>query len=756
MGRNNQSHGPNLKKRPSSPEPLKEVSRQAITHLSFFYVLLHAATFAAPVFALVLYSVPRPYLDEIFHIPLSEYYCSTLDFTKWDPMITTPPGLYWLATAYARFIVAPLLAIIKAPVNALLQLKGVPTLIRFGLGGISDASECGVGSLRSVNFFALILVFPCSLWLFFKAQTMLEAGPKPPKKLKFNTKQAGSVAGKKLSGKDANGSQDTQKNITNEKTGENFSEASRMVLSLFQFPLMFFFSMLFYTDVWSTTLVILSLAVGKYAIALSDSEQQNWVAPSRKAEKLVVVSALLALISLTFRQTNVIWAAYIGASLLEDLTNLRLNQKKLNAQKQGTVSDDDAKNVDNQCCSCSGLISLIKSSFLFILSYVKTIFSFDSVSISIILSYGAVGGAFVAFYIWNEGITLGDKSHHQVSANIGQLVYFLLHITIFMGPPAFVWAGFQVFAQVLCSLFETKIDKPGFEEDDDDADLVQDSQPNSFKNPNDSNYSPLFKLLVAVALLFAIACPVFAIFLNKWAFPAPLHPHPFLLADNRHYTFYIWRRLINPARNNLKVALLVSPLFVAGLFILVGLGPLTQFFQRLAVSARNKNKTSTNNKSIKKNVVNRHFISTAVFYLGVLATLVPSPLLEPRYYMVPFVLWRITIATDYQAPSDTASEPVPASLLLDNSNNSNSSSQKDSITVSGSDENDDGNVSEGPKEPRNAQSDIQEMILKFVTWPLQDFELIWWTVINMLTIYVFIKFPFEWINEPNAVQRFMW
>ncbi|KAL8483882.1 hypothetical protein ACS0TY_026534 [Phlomoides rotata] len=38
-------------------------------------------------------------MDEIFHVPQVQQYCRG-NFGSWDPMITTPPGLYFLSLAY--------------------------------------------------------------------------------------------------------------------------------------------------------------------------------------------------------------------------------------------------------------------------------------------------------------------------------------------------------------------------------------------------------------------------------------------------------------------------------------------------------------------------------------------------------------------------------------------------------------------------------------------------------------------------------
>lgn len=80
--------------------------------------------------------------------------------------------------------------------------------------------------------------------------------------------------------------------------------------------------------------------------------------------------------------------------------------------------------------------------------------------------------------------------------------------------------------------------------------------------------------------------------------------HPYLLADNRHYPFYLWRKVIN--RYWFMKYLLVpiySYLWLSIFSILV--------------------------KSQKKIWVVAYFLATA-------ATLVPAPLIEFRYYTIPF------------------------------------------------------------------------------------------------------------------------
>ena len=48
---------------------------------------------------------PEPYMDEAFHIPQVQKYCAH-QFDRWDPMITTLPGLYFCSWPFIEFISA--------------------------------------------------------------------------------------------------------------------------------------------------------------------------------------------------------------------------------------------------------------------------------------------------------------------------------------------------------------------------------------------------------------------------------------------------------------------------------------------------------------------------------------------------------------------------------------------------------------------------------------------------------------------------
>ena len=57
---------------------------------------------------MVFLKQPTPYLDEVFHIPQAQEFCKH-EFSRWDPKITTLPGLYFSSLA----ILEPLAVVLK-------------------------------------------------------------------------------------------------------------------------------------------------------------------------------------------------------------------------------------------------------------------------------------------------------------------------------------------------------------------------------------------------------------------------------------------------------------------------------------------------------------------------------------------------------------------------------------------------------------------------------------------------------------------
>jgi alpha-1,2-glucosyltransferase len=183
-------------------------------------------------------------------------------------------------------------------------------------------------------------------------------------------------------------------------------------------------------------------------------------------------------------------------------------------------------------------------------------------------------------------------------------------------------------------------------------------------------------------LLMASLCAVATIHYNTIV-------HPFTLADNRHYVFYVFRILLrHPA-----IKYLAAPVYVLCGYIII---------QTLGNANIPEVKPATVKKS--KDVVplptstkgNR-----ASFVLVWLATttlsLVTAPLVEPRYCIIPWIMWRLQVPN--HSTSSKAAAWWQSGLML---------------------------------------------------------ETVWFCLINFGTGYLFLHRGFAWEQEPGNVQRFMW
>lgn len=173
------------------------------------------------------------------------------------------------------------------------------------------------------------------------------------------------------------------------------------------------------------------------------------------------------------------------------------------------------------------------------------------------LGYILVAFCFLGFVIHNGSIALGDKEAHQICFNVAQMLYFSLFFLFFSCP-------------YLISLQKLK-------------DFIY--------------FIYIHKVRIVEA------CFVCAYVLMN------LSPvHPYLMSDNRHYTFYIWRRILG-RNDNLSLALI--PLYVYSFWAIY---------------------TELNHK----NDVFKQLLAFCIF-----SSIVPQKLLEFRYFIIPFIMIRI-------------------------------------------------------------------------------------------------------------------
>ncbi|KAF8702946.1 hypothetical protein HU200_032450 [Digitaria exilis] len=446
------------------------------------------AGWAIPIAALVNSVVPEPYMDEIFHVPQAQQYCRG-DLLTWDPMITTPPGLYFVSLAYVASL--------------------FPVAWMFRVAETFDVL-CSTAALRSTN---VIMAMVCAV-LFHDLLLCIRPG-----------------------------------------IGEKKATIYAILVALY--PVHWFFTFLYYTDVASLAAVL--------AMYLFCLKKQFWI------------SAMFGAFSLLFRQTNVIWIIFVAAngaiSYIQDLypkddiihenietthqsnrvvsskdnkiTAQGLRRRRINSPINKVFVSESTKLYNNLAEEVWDITSKLWN------SKCKVLIAFAPFVVAML--------AFVSFIIWNGGIVLGAKEAHAVSPHFAQFLYFGLVAAAALLP----WH---------CTLSQV-------------LDLFHLSEKN--------RTCSYLAVLMGLGLSF-IAVHFFSI------------AHPYLLADNRHYTFYVWRKIIQV---NWMMKYTLIPLYMFSWFSIINI----------------LGKSQTR-------------IWVLSFVLSVALVLVPAPLVEFRYYTIPFVI----------------------------------------------------------------------------------------------------------------------
>lgn len=189
------------------------------------------------------------------------------------------------------------------------------------------------------------------------------------------------------------------------------------------------------------------------------------------------------------------------------------------------------------------------------------------------LPYALLLGLFASFVFWNGGIVLGDKSNHVPVAHVPQLYYFYAFATIFGWP--------------------VLIGSPGGIKS-----LVND-----------------LRRMVCGSRSSVVLTSLSLIIIGYSTEKLTIH-HPFLLSDNRHYTFYVWHRffLVHP-----KAPIAFTPIYLVSIYAwLIRVGRQQTMLQTLLLP------------------------------IILVPLLLPTPLLEPRYFLLPYLFLRAQV-TDVTA-----------------------------------------------------------------------------------------------------------
>lgn len=360
-------------------------------------------------------------------------------------------------------------------------------------------------------------------------------------------------------------------------------------ITLMCFPLLSTYYFLYYTDVWSTILIIEALSL---AMTLPFGEKKS-----------IWLSAICGLVSCFFRQTNIIWNGLILILVVE---------RRAMIQK-----DFNNMNFNN---------------------YLKLVLHSVENFKHLVLPYMINFFLFFCFLLYNRSITLGDKLNHSAGLHVVQFFYCMMFITLFSFP---LWAS-RDFAM-------------------------------SYKLRNRTKPFQFILELLGIMIIIRFFTVI----------------HKFLLADNRHFTFYLFRKLIN--RNRFCKYLVMALIYHFSTFVyLEVLRPNIMFFHPI-VPIKTKNPVDL--------PIQLSHISWTTLIIATFMSVVPSPLFEPRYYILPYFFWRLFVVT---------TNPITGKI-------------------------------------NNQESNNKRLLM----------ELSWFILINAVVYFVFSTYSFSWDTESN-LQRIIW
>lgn len=449
--------------------------------------------------------------------------------------------------------------------------------------------------------------------------------------------------------------------LTLEK-GRKVLQTLHTAVNVCLFPPIWFFTGLYYTDVASTVFVLFTLAVfyNRTRIPLSG-----------------LLVFLLGALSLLFRQTNIFWVAIFpaGLAVVSELEKLP-DQKRPYDALVGHAVVSDYVSVLFSIVRC--IVGQLVQSPFFLLRLATALWPFASLI-----------ALFAGFVVWNGGVVLGDKSNHVATIHLPQVLYLFAYMAFFSLPlilPALSAAVLGERVRQLDMLAPY-------------AGQFRPRKSAHAQGKSDILAGSIFDLgSVTVVFLFTICFALPAIHFNTII-------HPFTLADNRHYVFYVFRILrLYPA---LRYA--AAPAYIICAWLVV------QQLSALPIETKPDKVSGGVTSGMTGDAATAPRVSFVLVWFATSALcLVTAPLVEPRYFILPWIVWRLHV----QSPGMT-----PA----------------------------------GEKELEKQQANGLSRLRVLYHGDYRFYaETAWFILIDGATAYIFLNWGFEWPQEPGAVQRFLW
>ena len=254
---------------------------------------------------------------------------------------------------------------------------------------------------------------------------------------------------------------------------------------------------------------------------------------------------------------------------------------------------------------------------------------------------------------------VGDKSAHTATIHLPQMLYIWPYIAFF-STPLLIGPLFRVVLPLLPK-------------------RVQEMWEGHF-----SSFEHGIPTVLTSGLF--VACGLLAVHFNTII-------HPYTLADNRHYVFYVFRIIrLYPAIKYLAV-----PVYYFCAWLTIQSLASSSIGQEASKGMREDRPT---NDKADRQPCQVSFI--AIWLVTTALSAITAPLVEPRYFIIPWCIWRLHVPCS------------AASFSKDQS--------KDKATYD------------------------MRLVL----------ETVWLLAINAAVSYTFLLRTFTWPSEPGNLQRFIW
>jgi len=274
------------------------------------------------------------------------------------------------------------------------------------------------------------------------------------------------------------------------------------------------------------------------------------------------LASVAGFLSVLCRQTNIVWVFCVAGLAVGQHVLEQIHIQQTKTKQPPTIS-----------LTTSGQIMELISGTLRLAKQPPLLAKIIGLIVVRCIGFIMVGVAFILFVKINKGIVVGDRSAHVAVLHLPQILYFIL------------------FCCALCLPFIIKYVKPFI---------------------NFAWRNKIFILLSGIVLMCIIEYNTLA--------------HPYLLADNRHFTFYIWRRFFM-RHWSLKFTLI--PAYIFGGYCVSNLICKSELMFRI------------------------------LFPFCVVLSLAPQALLEFRYYIIPFIFVRLQVK-----PTDCVKLAVEFCILV--------------------------------------------------------------------------------------------